>query len=521
MVSTPIFFIATVATLLLSLTNTVWAAPIVKPEAFDSRILERRPLPADFIRSAEENERVLLPDLGWMGDVDSGTHLTFAGYRQEPDALRFCLVVACDPAKDILLLLTLEEGETPLTILSDAGRRETLRRKVREYRDGMGGESGQDSLIRLSLRRAVAENKLGLPVPPPRRIFAVALNFPSHLQYDLAINDSDAAEALSRTRPRLFLKYPPVPPPGLQEKVPAAISGIAGPYDGIDYPSRIIVPGASEGGVPLDTETRLDYEVEIGAVVAQTMTWDSIRDAPDSRLRAAIAGYVLISDTKARNPQVVGKVAGEDREYPRLPGPYLTGDEDLDRALGFWDETTSAWWSYAAGWGNYASVGPFFVTAPADSTFPGRAVISARTYGDERTRQAPVPKGREQGSLYLRQCSMATEEKGDPDRLIWNIPQILRSILAPDSALKFMEGTPQLEPGDIISLGTPGGTVITAKSYQLFNILEKMVFWWDPVDWHDAFFGEGGGLYLRHGDELFFWAEGLGFQHHRIRRIDD
>ena len=116
---------------------------------------------------------------------------------------------------------------------------------------------------------------------------------------------------------------------------------------------------------------------------------------------------------------------------------------------------------------------------------------------------------------------MTTEEKGDPDRLIWNIPQILRSILAPDSALQFMEGIPRLEPGDIISLGTPGGAVITAKPYQLFNILEKMVFWWDPVDWHNAFFGDDGGLYLHHGDELFFWAEGLGFQHHRIRRMDD
>ena len=39
------------------------------------------------------------------------------------------------------------------------------------------------------------------------------------------------------------------------------------------------------------------------------------------------------------------------------------------------------------------------------------------------------------------------------------------------------------------------------------------------MDWHNVFFDKNAGLYLHDGDEVFFWAEGLGFQHQKIRRV--
>jgi len=51
------------------------------------------------------------------------------------------------------------------------------------------------------------------------------------------------------------------------------------------------------------------------------------------------------------------------------------------------------------------------------------------------------------------------------------------------------------------------------------NLLRKVLFWWNPVDWHDVFFDKNAGLYLHDGDKVFFWAEGLGFPHQEIRRI--
>ena len=104
--------------------------------------------------------------------------------------------------------------------------------------------------------------------------------------------------------------------------------------------------------------------------------------------------------------------------------------------------------------------------------------------------------------------------------MIWNVPQILKSILAPQNALSFLNGQPRLEAGDIVVLGTPGGTVITSRSHALVDVLEDLVFWWDARDWHDAFFSNDIPLYLHHGDEVFYWAEGLGYQHLRLRRVD-
>jgi hypothetical protein len=60
--------------------------------------------------------------------------------------------------------------------------------------------------------------------------------------------------------------------------------------------------------------------------------------------------------------------------------------------------------------------------------------------------------------------------------------------------------------------------VITSKPYGLFDVLEDVIFLWDPLDWHDVFFKEAN-LYLRSGDRLFLWAEGLGYQMLTVRQV--
>ena len=57
------------------------STPVVKPGAFDARVLERTPIPGDFISAAKNGERIITPHIGWMGEVDPTAHLTFARYR--------------------------------------------------------------------------------------------------------------------------------------------------------------------------------------------------------------------------------------------------------------------------------------------------------------------------------------------------------------------------------------------------------------------------------------------------------
>jgi hypothetical protein len=196
----------------------------------------------------------------------------------------------------------------------------------------------------------------------------------------------------------------------------------------------------------------------------------------------------------------------------------MTGLGWLDRAYGSWDKTICDWWSYAAGWGNYTALGPFFVAAPADHALPTRAVVTARTYATAGVRGHPVPTGRLADTFYLRQCSRITDQGDQPDKLIWRIPQMIRSLLAPGSATVLNDAPHRLEPGDIISLGTPGGSVITAKSQGFYDFVDIVLFWWSSRDWHDVFFGKDKELYLHHGDQVFFWAQGLGYQRHDVRR---
>ena len=140
-------------------------------------------------------------------------------------------------------------------------------------------------------------------------------------------------------------------------------------------------------------------------------------------------------------------------------------------------------------------------------------MVGGRSYGPADIRGMPPPENHESERVYLRQAAITTIRSDYPDALIWDLPEIMRSILNPEgNALGFMATPHFLEPGDIISLGTPGGAVVTAKPWWVSRLAENLLFWKDPVDFHRLFFKASEGNYLLSGDRIFLWAEGLGYQ---------
>jgi len=489
------------------------STPLVKPEAFAADVRARWPLPAAHLVAADHDEVLVEPGLHWMADLDFEAGLNFVGLT-DSGRTNFAVVADCNPQQDHLVIVPLRPGETPLDVLRGP-RRAEVRGLVNRIRDA---KPVADSRV-LSLAQVIREHRLTTPIPPAHRVFAVAANFPSHVLHDLGGTDlAGHFDTLRRSRARVFVKYPPTPPPGSDAKPPEGLTGLIGPYDPIEYTKEITVPADGEGKQPGTTATRLDYEVEIAVVISRELRPEDLPQLSDADLMRAVAGYVLMGDTKARNPQVINRLRSAEREATDESRPYESGDEEVDAVIGTWDRITATWWSYAAGWGNYASVGPVFF-APDGHSFEPRAMISARSYAPRDRRGFKIPGARRADTLYLRQCSVTTEGS-HTDRLIWGVPSILRSILAPGSVLG--DGTddrPTLHPGDVISLGTPGGAVITSRSPGVIGFLRWLLFWWTPRDFHDAFFGSDVHLYLHDGDQVFYWAEGLGYQHHTVRRL--
>jgi 2-keto-4-pentenoate hydratase/2-oxohepta-3-ene-1,7-dioic acid hydratase in catechol pathway len=197
----------------------------------------------------------------------------------------------------------------------------------------------------------------------------------------------------------------------------------------------------------------------------------------------------------------------------------LTGDANIDLILGNWSPETVSWWGYAASLGDFTAVGPYFVANEGETSMPSHALICARSYGASEGRHYPIPGKRDPNRFYLRQCSRASEEAGAPDRMLWSIPQIVRAALDPAGALAPTHDATKLHPGDVIALGTPGGIVLTVQGRRMIRVLNRILFWWNALDWHDAFFGKDVGNYLHDGDALFLWGEGLGCQRLSIRQI--
>ena len=49
-------------------------------------------------------------------------------------------------------------------------------------------------------------------------------------------------------------------------------------------------------------------------------------------------------------------------------------------------------------------------------------------------------------------------------------------------------------------------------------LIDTLLFWWKARNWHDTMFNAANReKYLLPGDEVFYWAGGLGYQHLRVR----
>ena len=312
------------------------------------------------------------------------------------------------------------------------------------------------------------------------------------------------------------MKHPVKPPLKTNGDSAHTFSGCIGPFDPIVFPSTIQIPSSLQAERVYEVQTRVDYEVEVGAVIGKPITWESIQEMDKQQLLDCIAGFVLVSDIKARNPQVMGKFLQLHQKNGNGRTSYQFRHVKLDELLGDWNENICHWWSYAAGFGDYIAIGPFFVSARDLNLQESVGMISARSYKGERS----LPCAGSTGNAFaLRQCSPATTASNHPDAMLWDLPQIIHSILNPDSnALGFDPHNLQLNTGDIIMLGTPGGTILTGKPQWMVNLLLKVFFWRTPKKWHDWLFERTHSYYLYEGDEVFLYADHLGYQLHRMEK---
>lgn len=489
------------------------APVLVKPGALDEAALRER-LPAEnLLQQISGGEQILEPGPAWLAGIDPQQELTFLGVAGADDH-NFGVLLEIDLEYGRLRYLPLPGDETPLTILTDPDRRAALEAFVKPWPDGLGRVSGP--LVR-DIPLTEIENRLVAPVPQPQQIFAVAANYPSHLFTDLALPEkADLITRLREARPRIFRKYPPVAAPGSSESAGQDYATLPGPFDAIAAPRRVHVP--SLGGANRAVPGHLDYEVEIAVLVGRDLAWDQARKMSDQELREVVAGTLLFSDAKVRDPQAMGRIIRVyNEEELASDNPYRVGEEALDGTLGTWDELTCQWWSYAAGWGRYAAHGPFLVATSDPGKFLPRMLLSARSYTSAPDRHVPPPRGVPTGHLLLRQATLSTTAVDYPDALVWNVPQIIRSLLDPDgNALAFTGEAPALRAGDLIALGTPGGAVVSAKPWWLLPMAEDLLFWKGPDNFYDMFFAPTEGFYLHPGDELFLWGEGLGYQHLKV-----
>lgn len=488
------------------------ASPTVKPEAFDASLLARDEAPFNQFEPDPEldDEVITRPTIDWLAPEPG--EVAFAGLRDGDGArVRYCVVLGIDADADSVVLLPLADDETSLDASQDADRMRELRALVAAFETG---ERPEDA-VEVTLEELIRDRRLAPPLPTPRRVLAVAANFPSHLQVDLSIGTEQIVE-IAKTPPRLFQKYPPIAPPGSDLELDDRFEGVIGPFDEVRFPHDIALP-QDRAGVTNWVHTALDYEGEIGFVIGKDLTWAAVESMTDAEIYAAVAGYVLVSDVKARNPQVFERALHRD-DPPESSGRYMTGVANVDLLFGHWDESSCAWWSYAAGFGDFAALGPWFVPGEFES-MPDRALVSARSYGPPPRGGHPIPDGRRPSEFYLRQCALVTERIEHTDAVLWTIPRIIRGVLEPDGALALGTDPQRLTRGDVIALGTPGGIVLTVRNRTLYRILDWVLFWWSPLDWHDAFFGKDADLYLRDADAVLFWGQGLGFQQLTVQSV--
>lgn len=482
---------------------------LFKPRALDNAALENRPTVESLLQKAPAGERTLAPEPLWLATLEPQKELTFLGVTGEDDHT-YGALLEIDLSNERLRYLPLPADAPPLSILAKPEQRAALEELVAAWPEGRGHLV--EPLVRDIPLHKVSE-RLTFPIPQPKQIFAVAANYPSHLFTDLSLpGKAELIDLLRHARPRLFQKYPPVAAPGDSLLGMSPFAEQPGPFGSIMAPAQVRVP--TLGDQNRSVTGHLDYEVEIAVLIGRDLSWDEAHAMTDAELSSVVSGYLLFSDAKVRDPQAMGKILQAFREEKVDPdNPYRVGDTALDGTLGTWNEMTCHWWSYAASWGRYAAYGPLLVASSDKNKFPPRMILSGRSYSSSAQRPASPPQSVPKDQLLLRQAVVTTFAGDYQDALIWNLPTIIRSLLNPaGNALAFTGEAPVLYAGDLIALGTPGGTVVSAKPWWLLPMAENLLFWKTPKDFYKMFFNSTEGDYLHPGDELFLWGEGLGYQ---------
>ncbi|MGW1887800.1 fumarylacetoacetate hydrolase family protein [Streptomyces sp. NPDC001970] len=137
-------------------------------------------------------------------------------------------------------------------------------------------------------RTPLEERQMGAPVPRPRQVFAVALNYADHV--------TESATAVPE-RPAVFTKYP---------------TSLTGPYDTIALPSDLV-----------------DWEVELVAVIGREAYRVAAQDAGQY-----VAGLTLGQDLSERGVQLQGPAPqfSLGKSFPGFSptGPVLVTPDEFD-----------------------------------------------------------------------------------------------------------------------------------------------------------------------------------------------
>jgi 2,4-didehydro-3-deoxy-L-rhamnonate hydrolase len=165
--------------------------------------------------------------------------------------------------------------------------------------------SGHDRLREVVAERVAAGDtgtfageRIGAPIARPHQIICIGLNYRDHA--------AETGQAVP-DEPILFTKSP---------------NTLIGPNDPVRQPRG---------------STKLDYEVELGVVIAQRTSY---LDSPE-QARSAIAGWVLVNDVSERAFQIErgGQWSkGKSAETFNPAGPWVATPDEIKNvgALGMW-----------------------------------------------------------------------------------------------------------------------------------------------------------------------------------------
>ncbi len=297
----------------------------------------------------------------------------------------------------------------------------------------------------------VSQKLLGVPFPA-KRIICVAFNHTDHMR-DFGLSDKDI-EKFKKDPPRFFWKK----------------TDPVGPFDTIQYPVKnTFTPHRSNA-------VYLDYEVELGLVIGKTTEKGQITD--QTKLQDILAGIVLANDISDREPQIWSRTNPGQSDEGTAHWP-LTGISRL------WNRQSFDYFIEAKSQPTFAVLGPFLVGPEKYSEIYAGSLELWRKQGGK------------QNAIFER------KQNGLVINFLHNPLHLIKTALE-DPYLDIQA----LEPGDVILIGTPGGTIF--KSSDLANLIPKEFVYTLYQSLANTI------PYLKPGDQIWAETDMLGFQWNEI-----